>query len=113
MSNNIIEVNETNWDDEITKSKIPVLVDFWANWCSPCKALTPILESLAIELSGKIKIVSINVEDNIQLARDYNVRSIPVLMIFVDGVKMPDKLIGLMNKETIKKTLEKYIEKEN
>ena len=110
-SENVIEVTETNWAEEVTNSKIPVLVDFWATWCSPCKALIPVLDALAIELNGRVKIVSVDVENNIQLATDYNIRSIPALMVFVGGDKMPDKLVGAVNKEAIKKILEKYIEK--
>ena len=111
-SENIIEVTEANWADEVTNSTIPVLVDFWADWCSPCKALIPVLDALALELNGRVKIVSVDVENNMQLATDYNIRSIPALMVFVGGAKMPDKLVGAVNKEAIKKILEKYIEKE-
>lgn len=112
-SKNLIEVTVVNWEEEVTNSNIPVLVDFWADWCSPCKALIPVLDSLATELNGRVKIVSVDVENNMQLATDYNIRSIPALMVFVGGDKMPDKLVGAVNKEAIKKILEKYIEKES
>jgi len=111
-SENIIEVTEANWKEEVTNSKIPVLVDFWAEFCAPCKSLIPVLDALAVELNGRVKIVSVDVENNMQLAKDYNIRSIPALMVFVGGDKMPDKLVGAVNKEAIKKILEKYIEKE-
>jgi len=111
-SKNIIEVNEANWKEDVTDSKIPVLVDFWASWCAPCKSLIPVLDALAVELNGRVKIVSVDVENNMQLAKDYNVRSIPALILFINGTRSSDKIVGAVNKEAIKFILEKYIEKE-
>ena len=109
MSKNVIEINDSNWDSEVTKSSIPVLVDFWADWCSPCKALAPILDKIAEELKGKIKVVSVNIDNDMQLAKNYSVKSIPTLIVFVGGDKMNDKMVGSMKKDAIEKILEKYI----
>lgn len=109
---NVIMVTGDTWEAEVSKATIPVLVEFGAQWCGPCKALSPILNQLAVEYAEKIKIVNIDVDNNMQLAKDNNIRSVPTMMIFIDGIKTSDKMVGFMNKEMIKKTLEKYIEKE-
>jgi thioredoxin 1 len=109
MSKNVIEINDGDWDAEVTKSNIPVVVDFWAEWCSPCKALAPVLDGLAEEFNGKIKVVSVNIDNNMKLAKEYSVKSIPTLIIFNGGVKTNDMMVGSMKKDAIKKILEKYV----
>jgi len=107
-----MEVTGDTWEAEVSKSTIPVLVEFGAEWCGPCKTLSPILNQLAVELNGKVKVVSIDVDKSQQLARDHNIRSVPTMMIIIDGSKTNDRMIGAMNKTAIKQILEKYIEEE-
>ena len=82
---NIIETDDSNFESEVLKSDIPVIVDFWAPWCRPCKAIAPILEQISDEQGDKIKIVKVNVDDNQKYAADFGSRSIPTLLIFNKG----------------------------
>ena len=82
---NIIETDDSNFESEVLKSDIPVIVDFWAPWCGPCKAIAPILEQISDEQGDKIKIVKVNVDDNQKYAADFGIRSIPTLLIFNKG----------------------------
>lgn len=97
--------DEKNFKEEVFESKLPVLVDFWAEWCMPCKMLTPVLEDIAKDYSGKIKIGKVNIDHNHKLAREFGIMSIPTLMIFKDG-KIYDQVAGLMNKTQLKKKLD-------
>ena len=99
MSKEIILTNE-NFQEEVLASGMPVLVDFWATWCGPCRILSPILEELASEYEGKVKIGKVNTEDNAELAGQFGVISIPTLIIFKDGQPI-DQIIGAVPKETI------------
>ena len=81
----ISQVTDSNFTDEVLSSEKPVLVDFWAEWCGPCKMIGPILEELAVEMDGKIRIVKLDVDSNSQTAMNYSIRSIPTLMIISDG----------------------------
>ncbi len=80
-----LQVDETNFDAEVLAAREPVLVDFWAEWCGPCKAMDPILDQLAGELSGKVKIVKLDAEQNVGIVTRYNVRSMPTLIVFQGG----------------------------
>ena len=99
----VIEVNESNFENEVLNSKTKVLVDFNAVWCGPCKMLGPILEEYA-ENHDNVKIVSINVDDNNNLARKYNVFSIPCLVVIKDGVEI-NRSVGLISKTDIDKLI--------
>ena len=104
----ILEVNSANFETEVPKSTQPVLVDFWAPWCGPCKALSPTIDKIANETEGKIKVVKINVDEAQDIAAKYSVMSIPTLLIFVNGV-VNDQLIGLVQKDKIMDKLNKFI----
>ncbi len=97
---NIKNCNENDFENDVLKKDIPVLVDFWAEWCGPCKMLSPILEEVSQELNEKLKIVKINLDENQDLAMKYSVRSIPTLLLFRNG-ELIDSKIGLSPKDDI------------
>jgi len=103
-----MEGNGIDFKQEVLDSRIPVLVDFWADWCAPCKMIEPSVMEIAKENEGKLKIVRINVDESQNLAVQYGIMSIPTLAIFVDGVVV-DKIIGAVPKRTILTKIEKYI----
>ena len=95
-----LTLTKFNFNDEVLNSDMPVIVDFWATWCGPCRMIAPIIEQLAKELDGKIKVGKVNVDEQMELAVNYRVESIPTVMFFKDG-KLVDKIIGLADKEEI------------
>lgn len=103
-----ITLNESNFDQEVLKSDLPVMVDFWAVWCGPCKVLSPIVQELGEEYAGKIKVGKVNVDENNQLAMKYNVMSIPTLKFFKGG-KLLGELIGAAPKANVEAELKKYL----
>jgi len=98
-------VTEQAFDSEVLKSAIPVLVDFWATWCGPCKMIAPIVEALAGEYTGKLKVVKLDVDENGGVAAKYNVMSIPTLGIFSKG-ELVERIVGYMPKEQLKKRID-------
>ena len=97
---NIIELNEKNFEKEVINSNVPVLVDFWAEWCGPCKALAPILNEIALEAGNKLKIAKINVDDSPALATQSNVMNIPTMILYKGGEEV-ERLVGFMSKTKI------------
>lgn len=97
-----IILTESNFEEEVLKSDLPVLVDFWATWCGPCMMLAPTVEEIAKEYAGKIKVGKVNVDEAPEIARKYGIMSIPTLIMFKNG-KISDKSIGLVPKEHILK----------
>ncbi|MAI77089.1 MAG: thioredoxin [Pelagibacteraceae bacterium TMED65] len=93
--------NDSNFKNEVLDAKLPVLVDFWAEWCGPCKMLTPILEELSDELEEKISIVKVNLDENQDLAMNYSIRSIPTLLLFKDS-NLIDTKVGSSSKDDLK-----------
>lgn len=104
---NITNVSDANFQKEVLDSKVPVLVDFWAPWCGPCRTLGPIIEQVANENSTKMKFVKLNVDDNQKMAAKYGIRSIPTVSVFKDG-KVVDGFVGLRSKADIETILKKH-----
>ena len=104
----MIKVETTNFDTEVLASDVPVMVDFWAPWCGPCKMLTPTIEALAAEYEGKVKIVKVNVDDNQQLATRFGIRGIPTVLVFKDG-EVTSTRVGLQPKEQLKAALDEVL----
>ena len=105
---NIIELNETNFAAEVLESNQPVLVDFWAEWCGPCKMLAPALDEIATEQAGRAKVAKVNVDDNPTLAARFGIQSIPTLLYFAGG-ELRDKTVGVVGKRTIVSKLENLV----
>jgi len=105
---NALEVDEKSFEAEVLNSEAPVLVDFWATWCGPCRKLGPILDEISQDYSDKLKVVKVNTDENMNIAKDYSISGLPTLLIFKDG-KAQERMVGLMPKSTITKNIEKYV----
>lgn len=101
-------VTDNNFKQEVLESEIPVLVDFWAPWCGPCRMVGPVVEEVAEQFKGKVKFVKLNTDENPQVAGQFGIRSIPTLMVFKDGQRV-DMVVGAVPKTTLSNTLEKYL----
>ncbi|XLQ11963.1 MAG: thioredoxin [cyanobacterium endosymbiont of Epithemia adnata isolate EadnSB Bon19] len=102
------EVTDEKFKDDVLNSDIPVLVDFWAPWCGPCRMVAPVVEEIAEQYEGQVKVVKLNTDDNPQIASQYGIRSIPTLMIFKEGQRV-DMVVGAVPKTTLANTIEKYL----
>lgn len=101
-------VTDVSFEQEVIQSDLPVLVDFWAPWCGPCRMVAPVVEEIAAQYEGQLKVVKVNTDENPQVAGKYGIRSIPTLMIFKDGQKV-DMVVGAVPKTTLATTLDKYL----
>ncbi len=108
MAEGIIEITDSNFEQEVINSDVPVLVDFWAVWCGPCKAIAPKIEELANKYAGKIKIGKCNVDENPSTPGEYEIRSIPTLIFIKDG-NVVDKIIGIVPKTKLEEAINSII----
>lgn len=108
MSAGTIEVSNDSWDAEVMKAEGLVLVDFWAEWCGPCKAIIPTLDQLAAQYDGKLKIAKVNVDENRELAMQFGVRSIPFLLIMKNGV-VAEQMVGAMSKSDFEAKIDAHL----
>ncbi|MDY7004371.1 MAG: thioredoxin [Cyanobacteriota bacterium] len=102
-------VTDSSFKQEVLESRVPVLVDFWAPWCGPCRMVAPVVEEISQQYDGLIKVVKVNTDENPNVASQYGIRSIPTLMIFKGGQRV-DMVVGAVPKTTLAQTLEKYLE---
>ncbi len=103
-----IEITDANFEEEVVQSDIPVLIDFWAPWCGPCRMVGPIVEEIANDYAGKIKVGKINTDDNQKVAAQFGIRSIPTLMIFSGG-ELKESLVGVQPKEVLAAKIDKVL----
>ncbi len=102
------QVTDSSFKQEVLDSEVPVLVDFWAPWCGPCRMVAPVVDEISEQYKGQIKVVKVNTDENPNVASQYGIRSIPTLMIFKGGQKV-DMVVGAVPKTTLATTLEKYL----
>ncbi len=107
-SNSLVELTDQNFEQEVLKSDQPVLVDFWAVWCAPCRMVAPTVEAIAQEYAGRAKVGKLNVDDNLAVTSRYNIRGIPTLMLFKNG-QVQEQWVGATSKDVIVKMLEKHL----
>tara|TARA_B110000014_G_C19993940_1_gene514896 strand:- start:445 stop:774 length:330 start_codon:yes stop_codon:yes gene_type:complete len=108
MTNNLFEITDDNFDTEVLESELPVLVDFWAEWCGPCKMISPIVEEIASDYNGKVKVGKVNIDYNQQVAMTYGIRGIPALLVFKSG-SVANQIVGAVPKDHITQILDEVI----
>ena len=108
MSEKVAEVGDQNFEAEVLNSPVPVLVDFWAAWCAPCRMLAPVVDSIAEKYEGKAKVVKLNVDENTLTSEKYNIKGIPTLLLFKDGV-IKEQIVGNTTKDTISKMIDNHL----
>ncbi len=108
MSGKVSEVGDQNFETEVLNSTIPVLVDFWAAWCAPCRMLAPVVDAIADKYQGKAKVVKLNVDENMVTAGKYNIRGIPTLLLFKEGI-IKEQIVGNTTKDTISKMIDNHL----
>lgn len=104
----VIHIDGDNWQTEVIDSAVPVLVDFWAEWCGPCRAIAPVLEQVSGSMAGKVKIVKVDIDKLPQLAAQFGIRSIPTLLV-IKGGQVQEQMVGAMNKTDLESKLQAYV----
>ena len=108
MSEHIVHVTDQTFEPEVLKSDLPVLVDYWAEWCGPCKAIAPILDEIARDYGGKLKVAKLDVDANVEVPKKYNIRGIPTLMLFKNG-NVEEQIVGARSKSQLTAFLDSNI----
>ena len=108
MAENLITLTEENFSQEVLKSATPIVVDFWAEWCGPCKMIAPVLAELATEYDGKVKIGKVNIDEFQQIAINYSIQSIPTLLFFKNG-QVADQVVGMRSKRDLKASFDRVL----
>ena len=109
-SQNVLEFTTANWDQEVLKSEQPVLVDFWAPWCGPCRALAPTIDKIATQFAGRVKVGKLNTDENPDLAVKYGISGIPQVLIFKGGDEPKERLVGLQPETALVKVINRVLE---
>jgi thioredoxin 1 len=107
LNEKIVELNSENWNREVLESKDPVLVDFWAEWCAPCRMIAPLLDAMAVEYSGRLKVAKLDVDHNPEVAGRYDVRSIPTLLVFRGG-QVVEQRVGALPKHELARLVDRH-----
>ena len=108
MSEHVREVSDSSFEQDVLQSNAPVLVDFWAEWCAPCRALTPTVEAVAEKYAGSARVVKLNVDDNPSISQRYGIKGIPTLILFKGG-KEEERVVGATSKEAISRMIDKHV----
>jgi len=108
MAEKVTDIGDQNFDQEVLNAGVPVLVDFWAAWCAPCRMLAPVVDAIAEKYDGKAKVVKLNVDENALTPGKYNIRGIPTLLLFKDGV-IKEQIVGNTTKDTISKMIDNHL----
>ncbi|MBI4797631.1 MAG: thioredoxin [Desulfarculus sp.] len=108
MAGNVLQVTDDTFDAEVLKSETPVLVDFWASWCGPCRAIAPVVEELSEQYAGKVKVAKLNVDESPKTPGQYGIRAIPTLIMFKGG-QVADQITGAVSKSHIEQALQKLL----
>ena len=108
MSGKVSDVGDQNFEAEVLNSNIPVLVDFWAAWCAPCRMLAPVVEAIADKYDGKAKVVKLNVDENTLTSGKYNIKGIPTLLLFKNGI-IKEQIVGNTTKDTVSRMIESHL----
>ena len=108
MAENILNVNDDSFDEDVLNSDTPVLIDYWAEWCGPCKMIAPVLDEIAKDYEGKLKVCKLNIDENPDTPQKYGVRSIPTLLLFKDG-EVVESTVGVAGKEQLAALLDKHV----
>jgi len=108
MAGNVLEITDNNFESEVAKSNVPVLVDFWAAWCAPCRMLAPTVEAIAKDYDGKAKVGKLNVDENNEVSAKFGIKGIPTLILFKNGVEQ-ERVVGATTKDNIARMLDKHM----